>query len=212
MTKPYGTQGSGASQTPKKGGSGGRRARTIPSLKGTIERERKKVQTQKAEQRKHIRRAIKRIDRVVAECLGALIDARTDLAQALENSNAPEAPGGDIWLTAKQTCVVLGGISYQWLKEMERAGEYPRGMTLEDAPGPKTGKTARRFYRLSWATDYITKRYEEDPEGYARALLNRAIRSRAMSDVRAGERKKNKVAAEEKDKSSVMSLTGSEVF
>lgn len=146
------------------------------------------------------RAAMKAIDRATSHALEALTEARAALAMASAMEEAPAAPGSDVWLSSEQTCMVLGNISYQWLKQLEQDGKIPRSVQLE-------GRGVRHYFRLSWCLAYLEDRYQEDPIAFASALLQRARRSAE---------KKNKAAAgirevEEKELG-VMQLTGSEVF
>lgn len=192
----------------------GPRAKNHSRLRAQLAEVRELRQAEKKQTRRKIRSAMKRMDGAIGNTLRALIDARTQLALALEVLGTPEAPGGDMWLTPEQTRLVLGNISYAWLKEMERDGRFPRGVVLEGkvrpTSGPTRGPSAKRYYRLSWCFEYLQERFENDPIAFAEYLIRGSKRSAAMTERRA--RNKAESEPEEIRGPGVTELTGSEVF
>lgn len=175
---------------------------TVERLRRAEERLEKEKKARKRDRRnvkRRVKTALDAVDAAVHENLVALSRARAALALAYAHFDQPEAPGGDLWLSAEQACTVLGGISYQWFKEIEKNGQIPRGVILEGVD------KVRRWYKLSWCLDYLEARYQEDPEAFALALLQRARRS---------EKQKRNAGEEptEESEPGLMELTGSQVF
>jgi|GEM_PF-6946058 len=182
-----------------------RALKKIERLSEQLEAEKKQRKIDHKRVKRKTRAALRQIDEAISHSLQALAGARVALAMASSVSDAPEAPGSDVWLTAEQVCIVLGGISYSWLKQLEQEGRFPRGVTLE-----KVDKT-RKFHKLSWCMEYLERAYNDDPEAFALALLRRARKSKEQLEIH---RARREIEDQEAERSGlgVMELTGSEVF